>query len=90
MSKFSFRKSRKRRDDNKLENKLSSYFQAIKKRFIKIEDHLIELSNPKSTIGNVPHHNFDTDLLRKPDFWTGKQTFWKECNNRFFNLTIQY
>ena len=47
--------------------------KAIEKQFIEIEDHLIGLSNPKSTTGNVPPSNFYTELL-KLDFGTGKPT----------------
>ena len=46
---------------------------------MKIKDHLIQLSNPKSTTGNVPPGNFDTDLLKK---W-----IWEQEKNYPYSLT---
>ena len=60
------------RDDDNIsiiiENKLHAYFEATERWSTQIEDHLIGLSNLKSTTGNVPHDNFYTDLLKKPNF----------------------
>ena len=69
----------KRNDDNVLtiiENKLPSYFESVEMRFMKTENHFTGISSSKSTTHPwYINDNFYTDMLKKPDFGTGKTTF---------------